>query len=128
MPTVLRIGALRVAIYPNDHRPAHVHVIGNGHEAVFNLNQPAGFVALREHPDSPRRVTPSMNSLSDPQMHRAPSIAFSWRWAGDHNPQSDFVHEENYGFSARDLIRIRAVIEQNLEALTGDWERIHGIR
>ena len=36
MPTVLRIGGLRVVIYPNDHRPAHVHVIGDG-EAVFIL-------------------------------------------------------------------------------------------
>lgn len=33
---------LRVVIYPNDHRPAHVHVIGNGCEAVFNLNCPNG--------------------------------------------------------------------------------------
>jgi hypothetical protein len=49
MPTVLRIGALRVAIYPNDHRPAHVHVIGRGHEAVFTLNGPAGTVAIREN-------------------------------------------------------------------------------
>ena len=49
MPTVLRIGSLRVAVYPNDHRPAHVHVIGHGHEAVFTLNGPAGFVALREN-------------------------------------------------------------------------------
>ncbi len=49
MPTVLRIGALRVAVYPNDHRPAHVHVIGNGHEAVFELNCPAGPVAVREN-------------------------------------------------------------------------------
>ncbi|MBA4152583.1 MAG: hypothetical protein C0509_08480, partial [Acinetobacter sp.] len=37
MPTVLRWGGLRVAIYPNDHRPAHVHVIGAGREAVFRL-------------------------------------------------------------------------------------------
>ncbi|WHZ20694.1 MAG: hypothetical protein OJF55_002843 [Rhodanobacteraceae bacterium] len=28
MPTILRLGGLRVVIYPNDHRPAHVHVIG----------------------------------------------------------------------------------------------------
>lgn len=49
MPTVLRIGKLRVAIYPNDHRPAHVHVIGNGCEAVFKLNCPAGPVELREN-------------------------------------------------------------------------------
>jgi len=28
MPTVLRFEGLRAVIYPNDHRPAHVHVIG----------------------------------------------------------------------------------------------------
>lgn len=49
MPTVLRIGALRVVIYPNDHRPAHVHVIGEGCEAVFNLNCPAGPIEIREN-------------------------------------------------------------------------------
>jgi hypothetical protein len=49
MPTVLRFEGLRVAIYPNDHRPAHVHVVGRGCEAVFNLNCPAGAVALREN-------------------------------------------------------------------------------
>jgi len=49
MPTVPRIGALRVAVYPNDHRPAHVHVMGHGHEAVFTLNTPEGVVALREN-------------------------------------------------------------------------------
>jgi len=38
-----------VVIYPNDHRPEHVHVIGRGHEAVFNLNCPAGPVEVREN-------------------------------------------------------------------------------
>lgn len=47
MPTILRIGSLRVVIYPNDHRPAHVHVIGDG-EVVFNLNCPDGPLELRE--------------------------------------------------------------------------------
>jgi hypothetical protein len=42
MPTVDDIDGLRVVIYPNDHRPAHVHVIGNGCEAVFKLNCPEG--------------------------------------------------------------------------------------
>lgn len=42
MPTVLSIFGLRVVIYPNDHRPAHVHVMGKGCEAVFNLHCPAG--------------------------------------------------------------------------------------
>lgn len=49
MPTALRLGALRVVVYPNDHRPAHVHVIGQGHEAVFVLNQPAGGATVREN-------------------------------------------------------------------------------
>jgi hypothetical protein len=48
MPTVLRIAGLRVVIWPNDHRPAHVHVKGADREAVFNLNCPGGPPALRE--------------------------------------------------------------------------------
>jgi carbamoylphosphate synthase small subunit len=48
MPTVLRLDGLRVVIYPNDHRPAHVHVIGPEGEAVFVLNCPGGPVSLRE--------------------------------------------------------------------------------
>jgi hypothetical protein len=48
MPTVLRIGGLRVVIWPNDHRPAHVHIKGAGGEAVFNLHCPGGPPALRE--------------------------------------------------------------------------------
>jgi hypothetical protein len=47
---------LRVVIYSNDHRPAHVHVIGRGCEAVFNLNCPAGPVELRENYGFSRRV------------------------------------------------------------------------
>jgi hypothetical protein len=49
MPTVMRIGRLRVVIYPNDHRPAHVHVIGGGCEAVFVLNCPEGPPELRQN-------------------------------------------------------------------------------
>ncbi len=48
MPTVLRLDGLRVVIYPDDHRPAHVHVIEAGGEAVFILNCPDGPPALRE--------------------------------------------------------------------------------
>ena len=49
MPTVLTISGLRVVIYPNDHRPAHVHIIGNGCEAVFTLHCPKGPLDLREN-------------------------------------------------------------------------------
>jgi hypothetical protein len=55
MPTVLRFGSFRVVIYPNDHRPPHVHVIGVDHEAVFELNCPAGPVIVRENYGFPRR-------------------------------------------------------------------------
>lgn len=48
MPTVLRIDGLRVVTDPNDHRPAHVHVIGPDGEAVFFLNCPNGPPEPRE--------------------------------------------------------------------------------
>jgi hypothetical protein len=49
MPTVLRLGGLRVAIYPNDHQPAHVHVIAADREAAFDLHCPDGPPELREN-------------------------------------------------------------------------------
>ncbi len=50
MSTVgIRIDGLRIVIYPNDHRPAHVHAIGAGCEAVFNLLCPNGPPELREN-------------------------------------------------------------------------------
>ncbi len=48
MPTIHRFDGLRVVIYPSDHRPAHVHVIGAGGEAVFILHCPDGPPELRE--------------------------------------------------------------------------------
>ena len=48
MPTVTRFRGFRVAIPVNEHRPAHVHVIGSGGTAVFNLNCPSGPPSLRE--------------------------------------------------------------------------------
>ena len=40
---------MRVFIYPNDRRPAHVHVIEADAEALFVLGCPAGRVRLREN-------------------------------------------------------------------------------
>jgi hypothetical protein len=51
----MRFGALRLVVYPNDHRPPHVHVIGHGHEAVFELNCMNGPVSLRENYGFSRR-------------------------------------------------------------------------
>jgi len=55
MPTVLWTGGLRVVVDPNYHRPAHVHVIGQGHEAVFVLNRLKESVDLRENYGFSRR-------------------------------------------------------------------------
>jgi hypothetical protein len=49
VPTVHQLGALRFVIYVNDHRPAHVHVLGQGHLAVFFLHCPGGPPELREN-------------------------------------------------------------------------------
>lgn len=48
MSTVHRFNGYRVGIWPNDHRPAHVHVVGKGGEAVLTLHCPEGPPELRE--------------------------------------------------------------------------------
>ncbi len=63
MPTVLRFEGLRVVVYPNDHRPAHVHVIGAGCEAVFNLNCPAGPAEIRENYGFSARAIPRIERV-----------------------------------------------------------------
>jgi hypothetical protein len=40
MGTVLRIGAWRVMIYTQDHRPSHVHVVSGAGRAKILLNCP----------------------------------------------------------------------------------------
>jgi hypothetical protein len=64
VPSVMRIDDLRIVVYPNDHRPAHVHVIGRGYEAVFNLNCPTGPVELRENYGFPGRALSKILDIS----------------------------------------------------------------
>jgi hypothetical protein len=49
MPTVLRIDGYNIQIFTQDHLPPHVHVFARGCEAIFNLNCPAGAIALRDN-------------------------------------------------------------------------------
>ena len=37
-PTILRTRNLRIKIYPRDHNPPHVHVVGPEGEEKFELN------------------------------------------------------------------------------------------
>ncbi|WP_298961106.1 DUF4160 domain-containing protein [uncultured Methylobacterium sp.] len=55
-----------MVIYPNDHRPPHVHVIGEGCEAVFNLDCPEGPVEIREnHGFSLKRAQAIVRALEE---------------------------------------------------------------
>lgn len=76
MPTVLRFGGLRVAIYLNDHRPAHVHVIGPDQEAVFELHCPAGPVSVRENYGFSRR---ELRQIADVLFKNLIGLCEVWR-------------------------------------------------
>ncbi len=75
MPTILRIGGLRVTIYPNDHPPPHVHVIGAKGEAVFLLNCPAGPVDLRE---SYGFNGPQIRQMAADLLAHIPDLCIEW--------------------------------------------------
>jgi len=76
MPVVYRIGGLRVVIWPNDHRPAHVHVKGAEGEAVFNLNCPGGPPELRE---SYGFKVPDVNRIEEALVELVPTLCAEWR-------------------------------------------------
>ncbi len=81
MVTVDRIGNLRVVIYTNDHRPPHVHVIGDGKEAVFKLIPETYDVLLIENYGFSRtaltKIKVSLNANIDKLFKR---------WEGIHDP------------------------------------------
>ena len=82
MPTVLRIVGLRVVIWPNDHRPAHVHVKGVDGEAVFNLHCPDGPPVLRE---SYGFRLADLNRIADALAAAINALCGEWRTIhGDH--------------------------------------------
>lgn len=82
MPTVLRYSAYRVVIYTNDHRPAHVHVLGPGCEAVFHLHCPDGPPELRESMGLDVR---EVNRIAAYVQAELAMLCHSWRTIhGDH--------------------------------------------
>ena len=76
MPTVHRFDGLRVVVYPNDHRPAHVHVMGGGCEAVFVLDALDGPPQLRENYGFPARQLVAIERELVSQLNRLNS---EWR-------------------------------------------------
>ncbi len=82
MPTVLRFGRVRVMIYTNDHRPAHIHVWEGRKQAVFNLNCPGGPVALRENYGFSLR---QVNRLAQSLEPHIASLCAAWRTIHGHH-------------------------------------------
>jgi hypothetical protein len=76
MPTIVRFAGYRVVIYPNDHRPEHVHVIGKGVEAVFEVNCPNGGIELRENCGATRRQVSQIRRQLKPFQDR---ICAAWK-------------------------------------------------
>lgn len=76
MPTVWRFDGQRVVIYPADHRPEHVHVMGAGGEAVFILNCPAGPPELRENYGFSR---PQVGRIKDALASKVSALCEEWR-------------------------------------------------
>jgi hypothetical protein len=82
VPTVLRIDGLLVVIYPNDHRPAHVHVIGAGKEALFFLNCPNGPPQLRENFRFSRS---ELNRIQEKLAPHATQLCAAWKEIHGHH-------------------------------------------
>ena len=81
MPTILTVFGLRVCIYLNDHRPAHVHVQGHGCEAVFDLHCPAGPPELRENYGYSHS---ELNKIAAALTKNRAQLCFSWRTLHGH--------------------------------------------
>ena len=76
MPTVICVDGLPVVVWPNEHRPAHVHVKGAKGEAVFNLHCLHGPPELRE---SFGFRLPDLNRIKDALTAEIAASCVEWR-------------------------------------------------
>ena len=76
MPTVLTHRSYGVVIHTNDHRPAHVHVVGSGCEAVLDLHCPDGPPELRE---SMGLGVKEVNRIAENVQANLEMLCHSWR-------------------------------------------------
>jgi len=76
MPTYLRILGYCVVIYPHDHRPAHIHVIGPDGRCVFNLNCPSGPLELRSVSKIPTVLLHRLANAIEPEIFE---LCREWR-------------------------------------------------
>jgi hypothetical protein len=73
---------MRVMIYTNDHRPAHVHVWEGKKQSVFNLNCPGGPIELRENYGF---SLPEVNDLVRTLQNHVESLCAAWEAIHGHH-------------------------------------------
>ncbi len=59
MPVLKRFGSIRVAMFPNDHPPPHVHILFDGQDMAVNI------VTGRTMVGSLRNVEPAMDWIHE---------------------------------------------------------------
>lgn len=74
MATLFRIAGYRIIIYPNDHRPPHVHAVGEGH-ARFELGCSPADVHLTEQDGV---STADLRRIAKEIMRRHPQCLACW--------------------------------------------------
>lgn len=81
MPTIFRTRqGWAVRIYPNDHRPPHVHVVAPEWEARFELLCDAGSVRLMDNYGFSRS---HLNDIAKQLIEQIPLLCDTWReWHG----------------------------------------------
>lgn len=76
MPTVFEVGAYRIVVYPNDHRPAHVHAVGPDGEGRFALGSAPGDVYLMDVDGIPRA---ELRKIAEQIIDRHQECLDKWR-------------------------------------------------
>lgn len=85
MSTVYRFDGLRVVMYSNDHPPAHVHVMGDGREVIFDLNCPDGPPEVRRVSRRDDLRSAEANRIRSALIGRLAQLCAKWRAIhGDH--------------------------------------------
>ena len=76
MPTIFRTRrGYAIRIYPNDHRPAHVHVVGPETEARFELLCDQGGVRLMDNYGFSRN---QLNSIAQELTELLDDLCIAW--------------------------------------------------
>jgi hypothetical protein len=60
----IRIGNLRLVVYPNDHTPAHVHVLGQDWEIRVALTRPPVLMSILGKPKK-QAIASALLAVSD---------------------------------------------------------------